>query len=559
MSEDEDSNHLSLSAQRTPPPFSRNASLRQHHSGSGHAAEDTVYIDSPAGGRNVLASSDTRRSPRLALRRGESPAQESDWTQRNHPGLTGWVSHDQLPQPPGRRQLAFNEVFEPNSALVARSVGRDPPNSRHLVNNQSQPPGRRGCEPASRFIPDMSQQSRARLYDYLHRYKTDVLSGLALFLTWSNETRKLANRSSRDSFDLAGSRGEAAHYAHFVEVNHAAAGADPEKDGRLLKLAAAYARVGYTPKAFDQAWRKTFVSESLENWSKAVKYFESDTPFPSDLLSQLKHDVNTYFKYREEMAVADFENSPVADIAMAAQQQTRDVEDLWQIYERLVRDKRMPAAQQNRMYFDLFYPFFQAVVNVDEMERPQLATRRSQPTAAASAAGALASGVGPWAPPLYVQASQPTYGPPPYGPHSLPQQPLSTPWAAYSGGQAHALSGRGAGQRGPPQSGTGNVGFVGKPVSPSVVGSLLGIPLPGIQACSHCPGNPLHGGFECPVRYFRKTGQPCPGFDPNGNRVQAAWVGGNITNQTKAAWRAYIQQHGLTDSQRASGRAVNFS
>ena len=229
-----------------------------------------------------------------------------------------------------------------------------------------------------------------------------------------------------------------------------------------------------------------------------------------------------------------------------------------QIYERMVRTQRMPPAQQNRMYFDLFYPFFRYIVNVDEIDRPQTAPRRPQPPA--STAGAVGPSTGSWATPLHTQAPPPAHGYPFFGSSAqLANAPSSAPWASYYGGPAYGAVSRAAGQRNTVPPSLGSVGFVGKPVSPSVVGSALGFPMQGVTACSLCPGNPVHSSFECPIRYFRKTGQPCPGIDSSGNRVQAAWNGNNINSQTKAAWRMYIPQHGLQDAHRAGGRAVNFS
>ena len=354
-------------------------------------------------------------------------------------------------------------------------------------------------------------------------------------------------------------RGEAARFAHFIEVNHAATCIDPEKDEKLLKCAAAYARVGYYSPAFDPTRRAAFMRECNETWSAATRYFFLTEPFPSDLLVRLKSHVDTYFRYRERMADRDFNNTPVADIVEAAKQQMRDVVGLWQVYERYVLERRMPAAQQNRMYFDLFYPFFQAIVNVDEMDRPRLAPRVSQLIATAPAVGTVvSSSFGSWAPPLLSQTPQPPHGYTPYG-HTLAQPAPNLSGAAHFSGQVLGAGGRATGHRGPPHLGTGNVGFVGKPISPSIVGSALGIPLPGVAACPHCPGNPSHCSFECPIRYFKKTGQPCPGFDQSGNRVQAAWNGVNITSQAKAAWRAYIAQYNLQDAHRAGGHAVNLN
>ncbi|MEY4403752.1 MAG: hypothetical protein RIR91_1787, partial [Verrucomicrobiota bacterium] len=358
--------------------------------------------------------------------------------------------------------------------------------------------------------------------------------------------------------DVAGSRGVSARYAHFVDIRHATAGNDPAKDGKLIQRASAYAGVGYDSTAFPSTSRRELTRRGKEIWNRAVGHFQSlSSPLPSDVLTQLKHTVTEYFKYRAHMAENDFPHAKwggtvLADIPRAAAQQYADLGSLWQAYDRLIACEDRSAAQQNRTYFDLFYPFFRNVITVDEMEL-QHHTQARRPHSQA---------------PFQAQAYTP-----PGLPASSSAGPYGSAWAPgaagafssasahHGGGPASGYPGRlASGQRGPAMGG-GFAGqsFMGKPLSHSVVGSTLGIHMPGVSACLLCPGGPPHFSWECPIRYFRKFQCPCPGFDHAGNRLQGAWHGNSITSQTKAAWRAFISQYGLSDSHRAGNRTVDFS
>ena len=82
--------------------------------------------------------------------------------------------------------------------------------------------------------------------------------------------------------------------------------------------------------------------------------------------------------------------------------------------------------------------------------------------------------------------------------------------------------------------------FVGRPVSADIVGPRLATFHSPSRPCRRCQG--AHRTFECPQAFFVVNGAPCPGFDSQGTRVPAPWANGELTDQTKAAWRAYIPQ-----------------
>jgi hypothetical protein len=52
--------------------------------------------------------------------------------------------------------------------------------------------------------------------------------------------------------------------------------------------------------------------------------------------------------------------------------------------------------------------------------------------------------------------------------------------------------------------------------------------------------------------------EPCPGFNERGAKISAAWLNGDITPATKAAWKSYILRHGLQQA-RSCSHVVTFS
>ncbi len=97
--------------------------------------------------------------------------------------------------------------------------------------------------------------------------------------------------------------------------------------------------------------------------------------------------------------------------------------------------------------------------------------------------------------------------------------------------------------------------FVGLPASPDIVGPALSVWSSSLP-CNRCRGP--HCSWECPIRYVQAKGEPCPGFDERGARIPSAWINGEITPATKAAWKDYITRHNLQQAQ-SCPRLVNFS
>ena len=62
-------------------------------------------------------------------------------------------------------------------------------------------------------------------------------------------------------------------------------------------------------------------------------------------------------------------------------------------------------------------------------------------------------------------------------------------------------------------------------------------------SCSAC-GRRGHLAWECPVLFYKKFRERCPGFDEEGDRLPECWDGELcISESTRAAWRVYVARH----------------
>jgi len=66
-----------------------------------------------------------------------------------------------------------------------------------------------------------------------------------------------------------------------------------------------------------------------------------------------------------------------------------------------------------------------------------------------------------------------------------------------------------------------------------------------------------HASWECPLRYCAKLGEPCPGFDAQGQKLATAWSGEQLSARTKAQWKVFIAAHSLEKAGEAP-RAPHF-
>ena len=81
-----------------------------------------------------------------------------------------------------------------------------------------------------------------------------------------------------------------------------------------------------------------------------------------------------------------------------------------------------------------------------------------------------------------------------------------------------------------------------------------------VQGCSNCNGS--HWRLECPLAYYARYSEPCPGFDAHGAQIPGAWANGEIKQHVKAEWQAYLARHRVPQADKGpAGRApaVDFS
>lgn len=400
------------------------------------------------------------------------------------------------------------------------------------------------------FIPDTSDSACRALVNELKSSNPEVFSGLHLFHHFSDEQRKAAREAKKDGYGDAGARGLGARWAHFIELHHAASGINSELDGKLLRYAACYAAPGYDAPAFDTTRQDEFFTRGRSIWAHAIEDYNLKTGFPSVNLSLLKSHVEKYFEYRARMARDDF--GVMHDIARASAQQAEDFKKLWETYERRINATKVPGSEAGGLFFDLLYPFFRHIVSVPETDKPSIQARKALAYQTISSAP---SSVGQT---VSVAAVPSHFGPSrqaavaSHGFH--PSSGYSASYFSHPGG-VHQPS-RHARSFSAPK---GSSFFVGRPFSPSVVGSTLGVTLPGLSPCRSCPGHPIHHSSECPLRYFERFHVPCPGFDQFGNRLPTAWNGDSITAPTKAAWADFVARFQLPDADRARGARIDFS
>jgi hypothetical protein len=143
--------------------------------------------------------------------------------------------------------------------------------------------------------------------------------------------------------------------------------------------------------------------------------------------------------------------------------------------------------------------------------------------------------------------------PPPYVPKAPPPAPVAQRPPARQPGQP---SGQGQGRQAPRAAGQ----FLGKPISPVIVGSDIGLNIPTFSRGCLCPISTafpgrLHRPFECPIKYHAALGA-CPDWTAAGARIPACWNGDDLTDACRAEWRTFVRA--LPCSKIAQGAEVAF-
>ena len=88
--------------------------------------------------------------------------------------------------------------------------------------------------------------------------------------------------------------------------------------------------------------------------------------------------------------------------------------------------------------------------------------------------------------------------------------------------------------------------WMGLPIDKEVVGEDLSIVDYPAFPCRICDGK--HRAINCPLQYFLKCNEPCPGFIKDGSRISSAWTGNKLNSPTRLLWKSYIDRHGLIRS-----------
>ena len=417
------------------------------------------------------------------------------------------------------------------------------------LTNQNRAHPQSSHSPSTGWILNTSADQCLRTDRLLQSMNPGVYAGLNLALEWSSEKNNQAEKAEKGNYGGILARGQLARFAHFISLNRPAFGHDrAELDGKLIAKAARYGGPGYISDAFPMRDQNTFHDEGRKIWDSSLQCFYSSSGFPGSDLARLQNHIDLYFDIRARMALLDFDQSPLQDIVDATRQQAKDLKSLWATYRDLATSKRnVSAALENRNYFDLLYPFFRDFVYIDEATRPNL-----PPQALMQHFSAVSLPV--------TQTRTAT------GVNNVGSYPATLGGAtSLSTSHINHSSGLSVGQRAPAfmsQQMTSaklarrSQGFVGLPVSSSVVGTSLALTSQPL-ACLSCLSRALHFSWECPTRYARILGESCPGFDSLGNKLPAAWINSDITAQTRLDWQSYIMRHSLQPARAAPG-VVNF-
>jgi len=298
-----------------------------------------------------------------------------------------------------------------------------------------------------------------------------------------------------------------------------------------------------------------------EAWIAARPFlYQSAHEISVSFFNDLVDKITDYFGHRARWAAEDFRS--ISDLAPAVRridEQAGEVKRLLDNYQRMVsnglRTSQISISQAHKCWLELLFPF----------------CKKHGEVAVADPPSARAMTASAWQPQQVVAALPPCVAYP--SPSLMSAAQFQPPPLAYAASQH--LSSQHQAQQNPPQQprlgrpvvrslapslGQGNVGFVGLPASSGVVGPRLATIDPPRDGCAHCKRG--HWKFECPAAYFARFGEPCPGFDQQGNQDPGAWLNGDITDQTKASWRDYLARHRVQQANRgpaARALAVNFS
>jgi hypothetical protein len=297
---------------------------------------------------------------------------------------------------------------------------------------------------------------------------------------------------------------------------HAKTDYDPKHDGELLALAARFPLSTTSGAIFDDLT----LDDIRNHWRTFETCLRSGAELSVITLQNIQIGVSAWFQLRSSTAKRDLANKGLDVIISAICRQENEVGELWRVYAmRTARDVQSLSTSErisatSTTYFYLLHPFGRAFLNAGQRDKIRSAS---------------------------VDMHQALGGSPPstsLGPPSLPA-PLSPPPPPCSPWQSSTP----ATPVGPPAY---KSAFLGLPASSSIIGPGLAVfTTHNSKLCWHCH-TPGHHVWECPRRYYERLREPCPGFDPHGNRDPSAWtVNGELQPHTRLAWKAFKARHGL--------------
>ena len=429
---------------------------------------------------------------------------------------------------------------------------------------------------SSKSVPRDGQHYIVRIATALQEYP-EHHEHMSLFRNWSNAAKEDMVKDFRKSSDqaspAAGSLRDVLFersqkhtaFAFDIIVDYLPAHTDRAKShGSSLSLGGRYAGRKYVPSRCHSSTMEVHREKIAKLWGQVLPFLQDPrNEVPYSRLQPLLEEISLYFAERMQFAHADFhKHHDLHCIAKKAKQQYKQVGNLLHNYQSYLAQglssQQLTVHAVHRCWFDLLFEFCKEYGGV-----PEASLRRVSQQAPPRFLSSLPSSS------FQIQSQQqhpfpPGHQHPPQAqlaPSRLQQLQQPPPHQAQQQQQQQQL------QLVPyrPQRLQGSFAspqplFVGKPVSADIVGSRLATFHSPSRPCRKCQG--AHWTFECPQAYFLLFGASCPGFDSQGTRVPAAWANGEITDQTKAAWRAYIPRFRVpvaAEGPTAGAREVDFS
>ena len=433
----------------------------------------------------------------------------------------------------------------------------------------------------------------------------DVLAGLWLAGKWKADAVNKALKNEEREGQQANSRFESlaplwAHRLQFFLGDHPRDTPDLNVVGKNLALVTRMCLPGR-----EAPLAKMVTDRLREAWQKMVDRLAEPGQAPESDLRDSFECVNEMMKERERILLDRVADCGPAgeEVVRAAALQTRLVKGMWDFLARGLADGLLTSpgrSTANAVWLTVLGPAMDQRTNSAPNGDTSLASaqarlsarhsseasgsdtvkRRLAPALAQSGAGAASRAQGGvQAMPMQMGgagwAPVPAWGPPPPAyvqpPPMWAQLPLQQPLAIAPPPAVLRIlpppSSAPPPLQAPPAAARAGVkqrsdGWTGQPTSTAMLGDRGVVVAEDVTTKNHCvmcsrtnPGARVHLAWECAIKLARRTnGEPCPGFDAEGNRVPSAWnLEGNLQPATVQSWVAYIERWGLEVAASAPG------